>query len=58
MSPWRWIPVLLILALLGLVTVIFLPSFLELNNPKDEGPRKIADSTTKSEQDEDEESEK
>ena len=58
MSPWRWIPVLLILALLGLIAIIFLPSILELSNPKDEGPREIPDSTTKSEQDENEESEK
>lgn len=54
MSPWRWIPVLLILALLGLIAIIFLPSILELNNPKDEGPRQIPESTTEVSTDEEE----
>jgi hypothetical protein len=46
MSPWRWIPVLLLLALIGLVLLIFLPSILELRNPKDKGPRQIPETTT------------
>jgi len=46
MPPWRWIPVLLLLALLGLVVLIFLPSILELSNPKDKGPRQIPETTT------------
>ena len=46
MPPWRWIPVLLLLALLGLVVLIFLPSILELSNPKDKGPRQIPEPTT------------
>lgn len=46
MDPWRWVPVLLLLALLGLVLLVFLPSVLELSNPKDKGPRKIPEITT------------
>ena len=46
MSPWHWVPVLLVLALCGLVTLIFLPSILELSRPKDRGPRRIPEHTT------------
>lgn len=46
MDPWRWVPILL-LALCGLVILILLPSILELNNPKDKGPRKIPETRTK-----------
>jgi hypothetical protein len=46
MYPWRWVPVLLLLASLGLVVLIFVPSILELSNPKDKGPRQIPESTT------------
>jgi len=46
MPPWRWVPVLLILALCGLIVLIILPSILELSNPKDKGPRQIPETTT------------
>jgi len=45
MPPWRWIPVLLLLALCGLILLIFLPSILELSDPKDKGPRQIPEPT-------------
>jgi len=53
MHPWRWIPVLLLLTLLGLVVLIFLPSILELNNPKDKGPRQISEAATEDNTEED-----
>jgi hypothetical protein len=46
MHPWRWVPILLILTLCGLVLLVFLPSILELSNPKDKGPRQIPETTT------------
>ena len=58
MSPWRWVPVLLFLALCGLVLLIFLPSILELSNPKDKGPRQIPETTTENDVEEVEEPEK
>jgi hypothetical protein len=58
MLPWRWVPVLLLLALYGLVFLIFLPSILELSNPKDKGPRQIPEATTENGAEEDEKPEK
>jgi len=58
MPPWRWVPVLLILALCGLVLLVLLPSILELSNPKDKGPRQIPETTTENDEEEVEESEK
>ena len=46
MPPWHWVPVLLLLALCGLVALVFLPSILELSNPKDKGPRQIPEPIT------------
>jgi len=45
LDPWRWVPVLLLLALCGLVLLVFLPSILELSDPKDKGPRQISEIT-------------
>jgi len=53
MPPWRWVPVLLILALCGLVVLIFLPSILELSNPKDKGPRQFPETTAENDAKED-----
>jgi hypothetical protein len=53
MSPWRWVPVLLFLALCGFVLLIFIPSILELSHPKDKGPRQIPETTTESDTEED-----
>jgi len=58
MPPWRWVPVLLILALCGLVVLIFLPTVLELSNPKDKGPRQILEPPSRNSAEEDEEPEK
>jgi hypothetical protein len=41
MDPMRWVPLLLLLAALGLIAVLFIPSLSELNNPMDKGPRQI-----------------
>jgi len=57
MNPWHWVSVLLLLALCGLVVLIFLPSILELNNPKDKGPRKIPETTAQNETEKDVKSE-
>ena len=53
MPPWHWVPVLLILALCGLVVLVLLPLILELNNPKDKGPRQISETTTENDAEED-----
>lgn len=37
--------ILLILALLGLILALFLPTFFEIRKPKDSGPREILEST-------------
>jgi len=58
MPPWRWIPVLLFLALCGLAVLILLPSILELSNPKDKGPRQIPETTTEDDAEEDDKLEK
>jgi len=58
MPPWRWIPVLLLLALCGLVLLIFLPSILELSDPKDKGPRQIPEPLTENDAEEVEKFEK
>jgi hypothetical protein len=58
MQPWHWVPLLLLLALCGLVVLVFLPSILELSNPKDKGPRQIPETTIEEASEKDDESEK
>ena len=44
--PMQHLFIFLILILGAFLTLLFLPSLLELRNPKDPGPRKIAEFST------------
>ncbi|MCZ2808836.1 MAG: hypothetical protein O2V44_05730 [Candidatus Bathyarchaeota archaeon] len=49
LTPVHLILIFLILALGAFLTLLLLPSLLELRKPKDSGPRKIAEATTEDE---------
>lgn len=45
MLPIPWLPLLSVLALCGFALLLFLPAILELRRPRDDGPRRVAEST-------------
>lgn len=45
MVPISWAPILLVFALCGFALLFFLPAVLELRKPRDNGPRRVAEST-------------